>query len=198
MEQQWKRDRKGREIYSSNTDSVKLSCSLEVRRRKVFSVCDGQRAPSVSPYLILQFDARAQEAFYALGKHVSAILQYVSIRGQKFHLPFNELARAAIDVHCLLFNRPFHWRVTSFPRVVTLPRAFLSHLVSDCSFSFVLKQGYWENSLVLGKKVLISLFYCDLSNGQIYRILVWNVSIVLHCSLFTSANSLTQATIKYR
>lgn len=82
--------------------------------------------------------------------------------------------------------------------LVTLPRAFLSHLVSNCSFSFVLKQGYYENSLILGKKVLISLFYCDLSNGQIYRILVWNVSIVLHCSLFTSANSLTQATIKYR
>lgn len=89
-----------------------------MRRRKVFSVCDGQRTPSVSPYLILQFDARAQEAFCALGKHVSAILQYVSIRGQKFHLPFNELARAAIDVHCLLFNRPFHWRVTSFPRLL--------------------------------------------------------------------------------
>lgn len=90
------------------------------------------------------------------------------------------------------------YELSAPPRVVTLPRAFLSHLVSNCSFSFVLKQGYYENSLILGKKVLISLFYCDLSNGQIYRILVWNVSIVLHCSLFTSANSLTQATIKYR
>lgn len=153
VEQQWKRDRKGRKIYSSNTDSVKLSCSVEVRRRKVFSVCDGQRAPSVSPYLILQFDARAQEAFCALGKHVSAILQYVSIRGQKFHLPFNELARAAIDVHCLLFNRPFHWRVTSFPRLLALlHRRVLFHRISSpiVSFSFVLKQGYCENSLALG------------------------------------------------
>lgn len=92
----------------------------------------GTKGPlCLSPCLILQFDARAQEAFCPPGKHASAIRQCVSIRGQKFLLPFNELARAAIGVHCLSFNRPFHSRafrassrccITSTGRVLFPPR----------------------------------------------------------------------------
>lgn len=142
MEQQWKRDRKGRKIYSSNTDSVKLSCSFEVRRRKVFSVCDGQRAPSVSPYLILQFDARAQEAFCALGKHVSTISTIRLDSRAKVPSPFQWTRPRCHRCSLSLIQSPLSlasYELSAPPRVVTLPRAFSLHLVSNCSFSFVLQ-----------------------------------------------------------
>lgn len=126
VEQQWKRDRKGRKTYSSNTDSVKLSCSLEVRRRKVFSVCDGQRAPSVSPYLILQFDARAQEAFCALGKRVCHSTIRLDSRA-KVPSPFQWTRPRCHRCSLSLIQSPLSlasYELSAPSRVVTLPRAF--------------------------------------------------------------------------